>query len=471
MSNVTKRKQGPSKTKEVSFVNGTLDSSASCDVLGSYEKTLLFVNKTLLPVILMLFTPNLVMILWYTATKFDGSLSACLSALFMNSSVNGFRVMWTEVTICSPLAVSVIFGLSAWAVVTMKLLPGKQVEGPVTPKGNIPVYTDNGFTYYLLTMLLMVIIEVTLQSLGMSVSIIYDRFGDILATLNIFSFLFCAVLYVKGFTSPSSTDSGSSGNIIFDYYWGMELYPRIFGIDIKMFTNCRFGMMFWALFSTICCIKNYQLYGFVDSNIISTALQLVYITKFFWWEAGYLRTIDIMLDRAGFYICWGCLVFVPGFYTVVSMYMANHPVHLGTTKAVCIFLTGLLCILINYMADMQKQEVRGTNGNCLVWGKKPELIRASYSLENGEKKESILLVSGWWGISRHFHYVPEISLAVCWSVPALFNNFMPYVYVTHLFILLTHRSYRDDDKCSKKYGPFWDEYRRKVPNRIIPYIF
>ena len=468
---MTKRKQGSPKPKSVRFANGKLDSSTSCNVLGFYEKIQLFFSNTLLPIMLMMFTPNLVMVLWYAATKFEGSLSACLSALFMNSSVNGFQVLWSEVTICSPLALGVIFGYSAWAVIAMKFLPGKQVEGPVTPKGNIPVYTDNGFTYYLLTLLLLFVIEAILQPLGMSVSIIYDKYGDIVATLNILSFLFCGVLYIKGLASPSSSDSGSSGNIIFDYYWGMELYPRIFGIDIKMFTNCRFGMMGWALLATIFCIKNYQLYGFVDSNIVSTTLQLVYITKFFWWEAGYLRTIDIMLDRAGFYICWGCLVFVPGFYTVVSMYMVNHPVHLGTIKAVGIFLIGLLCIAINYLADMQKQAVRSTNGSCSVWGKKPELIRATYTLESGEKKESILLVSGWWGLSRHFHYIPEILLAVSWSVPALFSNFMPYAYVTHLVILLTHRSYRDDRKCSKKYGSFWDEYRQKVPSRIIPYIF
>ena len=32
----------------------------------------------------------------------------------------------------------------------------------------------------------------------------------------------------------------------------MELYPRIFDWDIKMFTNCRFGMVFWEL-CTISC--------------------------------------------------------------------------------------------------------------------------------------------------------------------------------------------------------------------------
>lgn len=35
------------------------------------------------------------------------------------------------------------------------------------------------------------------------------------------------------------------------FHRGTELYPRIMGADIKMFTNCRFGMMYWAV-GTVC---------------------------------------------------------------------------------------------------------------------------------------------------------------------------------------------------------------------------
>jgi len=44
-------------------------------------------------------------------------------------------------------------------------------------------------------------------------------------------------------------------------------------------------------------LQNYELFGFVDGVWVSSALQMVYFGKFFWWEAGYMRTIDIMLDR------------------------------------------------------------------------------------------------------------------------------------------------------------------------------
>ncbi|CAI9731649.1 7-dehydrocholesterol reductase [Octopus vulgaris] len=430
-----------------------------------------FIERTVLPLLLMLFTPNLVMILWYTAAKFDGSITHCLHHLLKDSLLTGLLNIWTEVSIGSSFALIIIFAYSLWAIITMKILPGNLVKGSITPKGNVPIYIDNGFLYFSLTIVVLVCSEIILNKYDISVSIIYDRFGDILGTLNLVSFVFCLLLYVKGLTFPSSSDSGTSGNVVFDYYWGTELYPKIYGIDIKQFTNCRFGMMSWALIVVIFSIKNYQLNGWVDSNIVSTALQLLYITKFFWWEAGYLNTIDIMLDRAGYYICWGCLVFVPGFYTSVSMYLVNHPVHLGTLASILIFITGTAALLINYFADKQKQKVRATNGNCLVWGKKPVIIRATYTLETGEEKKGILLVSGWWSWSRHFHYIPEIILAFCWTIPACFSSITPFFYVIHLLILLTHRSFRDDDKCGRKYGEFWKEYCRKVPYRIIPYLF
>lgn len=118
-------------------------------------------------------------------------------------------------------------------------------------------------------------------------------------------------LYLKGNFAPSSSDHGSSGNLLFDYYWGTELYPRILRWDVKQFSNCRFGMMAWPLLIISFSAKQSELDGLSNAMIVSVALQLIYIAKFFVWETGYFRSLDIMHDRAGFMICWGCLVWVP----------------------------------------------------------------------------------------------------------------------------------------------------------------
>jgi 7-dehydrocholesterol reductase len=89
-----------------------------------------------------------------------------------------------------------------------------------------------------------------------------------------------------------------------------------------------------------------------------------------------------------------------------------------------------------------------------------------------EEKESVLLHNGWWGIARHFHYIPELLATLFWCLPAGFDNiFMPYFYFLYLTPLLIHRLLRDEERCSKKYGKYWDQYCQKVPYRFIPYIF
>lgn len=219
------------------------------------------------------------------------------------------------------------------------------------------------------------------------------------------------------------------------------------------------------------CLQNYELYGVIDSVWVSAILQMVYFTKFFWWESGYMRTIDIMLDRAGFYICWGCLCWIPGVYASVSMYLASRAVQLGFFWSVFILIAGVTSCMINYAADRQKLEVRKSDGKCLIWGQKPDMIRAEYQLNSGQTRTSLLLVSGYWGLARHFHYVPELALAFLWSFPAMFHNIMPYTYALVLVGLLVHRTFRDDTKCREKYGKYWDEYCRKVPYKMIPYVF
>lgn len=128
-------------------------------------------------------------------------------------------------------------------------------------------------------------------------------------------------------------------------------------------------------------------------------------------------------------------------------------------------------VYINYDADRQREMVRNTNGKCLIWGKPPKLIHATYKTTEGITKKSILLVSGWWGVARHFHYLPELAAAFLWSVPALFDSPLPYLYFVMLFILLVHRSVRDDKRCKEKYGAYWKNYCSSVPYRMLPYVF
>lgn len=79
--------------------------------------------------------------------------------------------------------------------------------------------------------------------------------------------------------------------------------------------------------------------------------------------------------------------------------------------------------------------------------------------------------AGYWGLSRHFHYIPEILSAVFWTLPAGFSRPLVWFYVIFLTLLLTDRSYRDDQRCESKYGAYWKKYCKAVPYRMLTYVY
>ena len=425
-------------------------------------------RQTLGPFLLMLCCPPIVMLLVFTNQYLNGSLQKLWQMIQYEGFFNSIHNIWGPVFWGTPIAWKIILTFVFFQLSLLLVLPGKLVKGPISPAGQVPIYKDNGFLAFITTILTYFIFSNITN--WFSSTLIYDHFLEILGALNSFSLLLCLFLYLKGRFYPSSNDASLSRNFIFDYYWGTELYPVIGKVNLKMFINCRLGMMSWPLI--IISFTNHQsmVYGLSNSMMIGLALQLIYIAKFFWWENGYLSSLDIMHDRAGFYICWGCLVWVPGFYTLSSGYLANHPIHLDHFLALFIFSAGVMCILVNYFADRQRQIFRRQQGECKIWGKAPKIIRASYQCEDGKIQANLLLASGWWGISRHFHYLPELGAAFLWSLPALFTHLMPYLYVIFLSILLLDRAFRDDKRCRLKYGDFWETYCQMVPYKIIPFL-
>ncbi|KTD60405.1 7-dehydrocholesterol reductase [Legionella sainthelensi] len=426
------------------------------------------IRNILGPLFLILVCPVFVMLMWYTNTELEGSLLALWNLMLQNGFLQSIYSIWQPYFWGSAIAWKIIATFIVFELALMRLLPGKIFHGPISPKGNVPVYKDNGLFAFIVTMATFCI-----ASLGFNVfsaSLLYDNLGALLGALNILSLIFCVFLYLKGRFFPSSTDSGITKNILFDYYWGTELYPQVFGWHIKKFITCRFGMMSWGLFLISYCAKQAELGVLSNSMLISVFLQFVYLSKFYMWEKGYLRSLDMMHDRAGFYICWGCMVWVPCVYTSPSMYLVLHPIHLPFVWAILILFLGFASIMINYLADRQRLMARATQGDCTIWGKKPVTVLAHYKTTEGDKKQTILLASGWWGVARHFHYIPELAGTFFWSVPALFENFSPYFYLSFLTVLLFDRAFRDDKRCATKYGQDWKKYCELVPYKIVPFL-
>jgi len=422
-------------------------------------------------VILLFLCPLMVQMIAYVNTELDGSFYDLFKEIFQDGFVTVVRDrVWGPYFFGSPIAWKILGVYVAIELLFMKVLPGKIIKGPETINHNFPIYKSNGMLAFTLSVSLYYICGFELQLF--SPSIIHDNLISLLGAMNASSLIFCLILYLKGKFFPTTNDFLFRGSFIADYYWGVELYPTIFGFHVKQFTNCRFGMMSWPIILLSYAAKQKEVYGYVsDSMMVSIFLQFIYVATFFYYEEGYFFTMDIQHDRAGFYLCWGCLLWVPCVYTSPSMYLVYHPNNLGMYVSIGLILMGLACFWMKTNANRQRINVRESNGEYPIWGRKPQIIRAKYTTEKGETKENILLVDGWWAVATHSHYLGEIFGALCWSIPGLFSHFMPYFYVVYLTILLCHRASRDDVRCGAKYGKYWVQYRKKVPYKVFPGIY
>jgi 7-dehydrocholesterol reductase len=420
-------------------------------------------RRTVSPLVLVLVTPAAVVLLWIACSYLDGSIFSLFTAHGVSVVLRSFpRPSWA--------AAEIILTFAAFELLLLQLLPGRTHEGPTTPTGNRPRYKGNAVPAWLLTHAAFFGAS---YGLGwFAPDIIYVHLGEILVTLSIGCFFLCWLLYLKGVYAPSTSDAGTSGNAAFDYFWGVELHPSVLGVNLKQFINCRVSMMGWSLMVISFAAHQRQMLGHVSTAMLVTVvLQVAYLFEFFTWEDGYFATLDVMHDRFGYYICWGVLAWVPGVYTLPAQYLVTHPSDLGWPSTAGLLAVGLGAIWAGHTADAQKQRVRATNGVTRVWGRAPDIILADYTTANGEKHCNILLASGFWGVARHFHYVPEMLLALTWSLPAGTQNFLPYFYLMFLTILLVDRAGRDDLRCRTKYGDAWKEYCRRVPYKILPGIY
>lgn len=232
------------------------------------SKGLLPGRQTLGPLSLIIICPLVVQLLvhWCMHDSFEQSYQLIINYI---NGVDGAKeaatIFFAEVFPApSSHAGTLITVFSISQLFLMRFVPAGVFVGPETATGHKPVYKANGLQCFIISLL--GFLAVSRTEYGKSELVwVYDNYSEVISTLNLFSLLFCAVLYVKGLSAPSTTDFGSSGNAVMDYYWGTELYPRIFGWDVKQFTNCRFGLTLWSLLPFTFAVAQHAKTGHVSA--------------------------------------------------------------------------------------------------------------------------------------------------------------------------------------------------------------
>jgi 7-dehydrocholesterol reductase len=349
------------------------------------------------------------------------------------------------------------------------LLPGKLVEGPVTPAGVKPIYKQNGLKAFLITILTQVIILCNMEH--EEIDYAFSQLGEFQKSLNIYGIFVVICLYTRCFNYSKAilNEPKYNNNFIVDIYKGVELHPTNKFGDIKLVINSRVGMMIWAMVVVL------SLFGSKRQEVfISGVLQLTYILKFFNWEMGYVKTTDIAHDRCGYYLLWGCICYLPCVYTIPTVYHYYHYTEpISDLFQFLVLFCGVISIYLNWSVDTERIYLRENRERSpIVDGKPAKYIHAVYRTTTGEIKQNWLVCCGWMGVARNITYLFEILAALMWSLGGTIpTSIIPYFYVIYLTILLVHRTYRIDQKCGEKYGQAWELYKKEVPYKILPGVF
>ena len=248
----------------------------------------------------------------------------------------------------------------------------------------------------------------------------------------------------------------------YDFFIGRPLNPRVLGVDLKYLCELRPGMVGWLAINASMVAAQWREQGGVTASMgLVVLFQSLYVLDALWSEAAILTTMDITTDGFGYMLVFGDLCWVPFTYGTQARYLVDRPTELSLPVIAAIVALKLAGLYVFRSSNSQKNEFRSEPHSSFA--------RSARYLQTSSG--SRLLLSGWWGRSRHANYLGDLLMAVSWSLPCLFDSPVPWFYPLYFTVLLVHRQRRDDDKCGRKYGKDWAAYCELVPYRIVPYVY
>uniref|UniRef100_A0A8C7QWH2 Delta(14)-sterol reductase LBR n=1 Tax=Oncorhynchus mykiss TaxID=8022 RepID=A0A8C7QWH2_ONCMY len=411
-----------------------------------------------------------------TELEFGGRLGVFCMTLLLPATVLGLMVVCSQedasLMSAPPLpALDSLWDLQVFGMVVLWLLfqallymlpVGKVVEGMPLKNGGRLKYRMNTLYAFVLTV----------AALGAAVhhkidlSYIHSHFLQLAVSSLFCSVLLSVYLYVRSrwATQDLLAPGGNSGSVIYDFFMGSELNPRIKGFDLKYFCELRPGLIGWLVINAAMALAEMQLHHLdypSPAMILVNCFHLLYVLDAFWHEEGVLSYMDITHDGFGFMLAFGDLMWVPFTFSLQAYYLVHHPNHLSLPWIVGIVTLNVIGFSIFRKANSQKNAFR----------RNPSDPTLSHLKTIPTATGKSLLVSGLWGLVRHPNYLGDLIMALAWSLPCGFTHILPYFYVIYLSILLVHREARDEAQCRRKYGSAWDDYCREVRYRIIPRVY
>jgi delta14-sterol reductase len=352
----------------------------------------------------------------------------------------------------------VLFGLLTYAAFTVflfvlaRFLPGKKVVGqPLPGSGQRLTYKVNGMALFVATHML---IFVGAWFLDLSLTPLLEQFWSLLVAANIITVIWLAVMYRGVAVDEETAKQGP----IARFWYGIELNPSLFGVDLKTFAY-QPSLIGLGVLNVAFAWAQYEQLGHLTPQMLAYQVcWWLYLFTHYWNEDNILSMWDVIAEKLGFMLLWGDLVLVTFFYCLGGWWLLANPEPMPLWRVAAIASLHLLGLWIFRGSNAQKNRFK-KDPAAKIWGQPAKIL--------GGK----LLISGWWGIGRKINYSGEIMLYSAFALFTGFTSIFPYILPLWLFGLLTHRAWRDEQRCAAKYGPLWDEYTKIAKFRMFPFIY
>ena len=103
------------------------------------------------------------------------------------------------------------------------------------------------------------------------VAFIVEHFGEFLACAVLIGDVSTVCLYFYGLWNEAR-EPPRTGNVVYDFFMGTTLYPRIGIVDIKMVAEARWSWLTLAVITMSCCFKQYEETGTVSPSMATMML-------------------------------------------------------------------------------------------------------------------------------------------------------------------------------------------------------
>ncbi|KAI4266308.1 MAG: hypothetical protein LQ337_008830 [Flavoplaca oasis] len=417
--------------------------------------------------------PILMYYLWIGATYYDGHLPWPAKDQSLRDFAGQLGSLAYEGAFPNLKAWTIYWGFMVFEVICYLYLPGITVHGKPLPHENgrrLEYYCSGSWSFYA-----NIVLAAALHFSGVfKLYTLLDEFGPIMSVAIISAIGISLVAYFSA--QYRGATIRMTGRPIYDFFMGAELNPRMFGLlDLKMFSEVRIPWYLLFFISSAAAARQYDQFGFVTGEIMFLVMaHFLYANACAKGEECITTTWDMYHEKWGFLLIFWNFAGVPLTYCHCSLFLANHApsvYHWNRWSLAAFYIAYLFVYWIWDTTNSQKnrfrQEERGTlverrNIFQLPWQtvKNPNII----TTKAGES----ILADGWYGYARKLHYTADMYFALSWALITGFSSPLPWFYPVFFFIMISHRAYRDIQKCEAKYGEAWEEYKRQVPYLFIP---